>query len=155
MKLRKKRKADTSVEEFDITSLLDILVILLVFLLKSFTDSELTVDLANELALPYALQRGVTKEGVIVQVNQKKIIYYNKKPIGSAESEATLGNLGRMLKKKYSEINSLDEKNKKIENKLINLVFDQSLEYRYINQILDVSANSGFGKYKLIVQGDE
>ena len=43
MIVRKKRLASTEVEDVDITSLLDILVILLVFLLTSFNDSELSV----------------------------------------------------------------------------------------------------------------
>ena len=75
MKLRKKRKQNNDAEELDITALLDILVILLVFLLKSFNDSDLTVDLVNELSLPYSMSRTAGHHGVILQVNKKGNVF--------------------------------------------------------------------------------
>lgn len=155
MRLRRKRKSNNEVEEFDITSLLDILVILLVFLLKNFTDSELTLDIAKELALPYAFQRGVAQEGVIVQVNSKNIIYFNKKLLGSINSDKTLNDLAALLVAKAKELDKKLDEEKRDKPKLVNLVFDQSLQYESIDKILGLSAQSGFGKYKLIVQGDE
>ncbi|MGH1469517.1 MAG: hypothetical protein ACRBBP_11715, partial [Bdellovibrionales bacterium] len=67
MNFKRKKKRNYEVEDIDITSLLDILVILLVFLLKSFNDSDLTLDLVNELALPYSMSRGAANNGVILQ----------------------------------------------------------------------------------------
>lgn len=50
-----KRKRRES--ELDITSLLDILVILLVFLLKSYNSSELKVNVVDNLNLPSSESR--------------------------------------------------------------------------------------------------
>lgn len=153
MRMFKKRKKNLEVEEIDITSLLDILVILLVFLLKSFNDSELTLDLVNELALPYSLSRAAANNGVIVQVNKKKNVFLNTDAIGNLNDSDTLSNLKAMLLKKYSQIKSLQKEPKN--KQLINLVFDKGLKYSVIDEIMKVSTDSGFSQYKLIIQGEE
>ena len=151
MKLRRKSKKSTEVEEIDITSLLDILVILLVFLLKSFNDSDLTVDLANELALPYSIMRGNAADGVTLQVNKRRNVFLNGKAIGNLDSTRTTQQLGA----------NLIDAGKKLENKkmktpyLINLVFDKGLKYDSISKVMELSAENGFGKYKLIIQGED
>lgn len=157
MNFRKNRvKAATEVEEFDITSLLDILVILLVFLLKSFNDSELTLDLVNELALPYSESRIQAENGIIVQVNKRKEIYLNEKKLGTIYGSG-LNQLERSLKKEFKNSNAkLKAKGlKTTDNKLVNLVFDQGLSYLNIHKVLDVASDSGYGQYKLIVQAPE
>ncbi len=155
MNFRRKRKSNTKVEDIDITSLLDILVILLVFLLKNFTDSDLTVDMAKELALPYATQRGVAQQGVVVQVSSSSLVYYNNQLIGPLSSDSNIDQLKSLLNNHKAELDLKLDAAKKSEPKLINLVFDQSLTYETVNQILTIAADSGFGMYKLIVQGDE
>jgi len=157
MNFRKNRKkASVDVEEFDITSLLDILVILLVFLLKSFNDSELTLDLVNELALPYSQSRSQAEHGVIVQVNKRKEIYLNEKPMGTIQGDGLI-TLSKKLNSEFKESNAkLKSKGlKATDNKLVNLVFDQGLSYLYINKVLDVVSDAGYGQYKLIVQAPE
>lgn len=153
MRMFKKRKKGVEVEEIDITSLLDILVILLVFLLKSFNDSDLTLDLVNELALPYSLSRAAANNGVIVQVNMKKNVFLNTDVVGNLNDPDTLSNLKALLLKKYSQIKSLQKEPK--EKQLINLVFDKGLKYSVVDEIMKVSTDSGFSQYKLIIQGKE
>lgn len=152
MKLRKKRKASYDVEEIDITSLLDILVILLVFLLKSFNDSDLSVDLMNELSLPYSTTRGIAHNGVVVQMNKNKEIYLNNESLGNYGDDTVKNMLTQRLVKLHSK-NLRDDATQ--ENQLINFLFDKGLKYIEINDIMGMSSDVGFTKYKLIVQGDE
>lgn len=157
MNFRKNRaSASTEVEEFDITSLLDILVILLVFLLKSFNESELTLDLVNELALPYSQSRIQAESGIIVQVNSKREIYLNEKRLGTIYGRG-LTKLEKSLRAEFRVSNKkLKAKGlKTTDNKLVNLVFDQGLSYLNIHKVLDVASDSGYGQYKLIVQAPE
>ncbi len=156
MKIRKKRKS-SQVEEIDITSLLDILVILLVFLLRSFNDSELSVDIANELALPYSVSRAGAQHGIILQVNQQKNIFINTDIVGNLNDGETLNTLKSELLKRYKiKKDQVDSnKQKKEESFLINLIFDRGLTYETINDVMTTAAESGFGKYKLIIQGQE
>lgn len=158
MKFRQnKKKRSFEVEEFDITSLLDILVILLVFLLKSFNDAELTVDLVNELALPYSMSRAATNNGVILQVNNKRNVFLNTDVIGNMENPETLVKVRNMLEKEHkARLARIKEKTGKIEkDQLINFVFDRSLKFKEIDKIMNTTADVGFNKYKLIIQGEE
>ena len=62
--------------DLDITSLLDVLVILLVFLLKSYNASDLKLNLVKDLVVPNSDARTLGHHAVIVQVNShKKTIY--------------------------------------------------------------------------------
>lgn len=158
MKFRQgKKKRNFEVEEFDITSLLDILVILLVFLLKSFNDAELTVDLVNELALPYSLSRSPTHGGVILQVNAKKNIFVNTEVVGNMNNPKTFSKVQQLLKEEYRKRASrlkLKE-GKKEKEQLINFVFDESLQFVDIDKIMNVTSVVGYSRYKLIIQGEE
>lgn len=155
---KKRRKPNNDVEDMDITSLLDILVILLVFLLKSFNDSDLTVDLVNELALPYSLSRVGANTGLILQVNKKGNVFINADVIGNMSNPNTFNKIRASLNKEYKEKMQLALKGKKPSKdatQLINFVFDKGLKYASINKIMDVTSETGFGKYKLIIQGEE
>lgn len=153
MKFKQQRKKrNVEVEEFDITSLLDILVILLVFLLKSFNDAELTVDLVNELALPYSLSRSATNNGVILQVNNKRNVFLNTQVVGNLNNSNTSKKIMQILSKEYK---SLEKKRGKEKAQLINFVFDKTLKFKEIDQIMNLTSNVGFSKYKLIIQSQE
>ncbi len=137
--------------DIDITSLLDILVILLVFLLKSYNASDLKLDLVKSLTVPDSKARKLGNHAVIVQVDKNKNIWVDKKLIG------TIPNSG-------SEIPSLKEllENKKKEDrapaakkaKSINLVFDKNTPYKSLQKVMHTSAIVGFTEFKFIVQGN-
>jgi biopolymer transport protein ExbD len=158
LKRRHKRKA-IETEDVDITSLLDILVILLVFLLQTFSSSELTVNLADELSLPYSWARNYGRNGVIVQVNSVRKVWVNEKELGELNKEGETDDL------LYSELELLAKEEraklnlkKKVSDDVplfINLVFDKALKYEDIQKVMQTAAMAGFGKYKFIIQGTE
>lgn len=69
----KKRRTKREALEVDITSLLDILVILLVFLLKSYNSSGVIVTVPDGIKLPQSESQSINTPGVIVQVSPDKI----------------------------------------------------------------------------------
>lgn len=150
-KFKRKKKIQTSVEEFDITSLLDILVILLVFLLTRYDASDFRINLTNNLTLPSAFQKALVRRGEVIQVNSNRTIFLNGKKLGSLFSSSIVKKLGEELKIRAEE---LDKKEGKAHQKprIINLVFDKNLEYKSIDKILKLAAREGFTEYKLIVE---
>ena len=72
--------------ELDITSLLDILVILLVFLLKSYNASDLKLELMSKIFLPDSISRTLGNDAVIIQVDKNKKIWVDHKPIGQIQT---------------------------------------------------------------------
>ena len=91
--VKKKKELD-----IDITSLLDILVILLVFLLKSYNASDLKLDLVKNLVVPNSKARTLGNHAIIVQVDADKTMYVNKKKIGKISNSGEHMNLLAELK---------------------------------------------------------
>lgn len=137
--------------DLDITSLLDILVILLVFLLKSYNASDLRLDLVKNIKVPNSQARKLGGHSVIVQVDRESNIWIQKKRIGSVNSS------GQKIKSLFSYLENeqkiYKEKNKK-ENRSINLVFDKELSYKKMKKIMHTSALAGYTEFKFIVQGN-
>ncbi len=137
--------------EIDITSLLDILVILLVFLLKSYNASNLKLDLVKNLAIPDSDARKLGAHSVIVQVDKDNNIWLKRKRIGNVNSGAQ--KIESLYAALESEQKVYKEQNKKA-NKAINLVFDKELSYKKMKKIMHTSSLAGYTEFKFIVQGN-
>lgn len=162
--LKKKKELD-----IDITSLLDILVILLVFLLKSYNPSDLKLDLTDNLELPESISTLHGNQSVTIQVNKSRAIFINNKEIGRIpKTGSNITFLEKKLKKlkeqgdkelkefKSRDLSSVDKdliKAKERSNKQINIVLDQTLSYADMQKVMHASATAGFPKFKFIVKG--
>ena len=136
--------------DLDITSLLDVLVILLVFLLKSYNASDLKLDLVKNLVVPDSKTRVLGNHAVIIQVDKEQNIYVNKKKIGKLTTSGEDSVLLAELKAIRAEGRSPAEK----EAKKVNLVFDKDIPYKYMKSVMHTSAIAGYTEFKFIVQGN-
>lgn len=136
--------------EIDITSLLDVLVILLVFLLKSYNASNLKLNLVKDLTVPTSETRKLGEHAIIVQVDSNKKLYVNKKKIGEIRSSGENAELLATLKEMRESSRTEVEK----KAKMINLVFDQTLPYKVVKGVMHTSAIAGYTEFKFIVQGN-
>lgn len=145
---RKREKAEPM--ELDITSLLDILVILLVFLLKSYNATNLKLDLVKSLVIPDSKARDLGAHAIILQVDKDANIWCENKKIGRATEGNKIDPLYDFLKNKR-EIASTDESKKA---KSINLVLHKTLPYKAMQGVMHTSALAGYTDFKFIVQGN-
>ena len=161
----KRRRNKKGPFEIDITSLLDILVILLVFLLKSYNSSGITVDIPKEITLPTSAAQDLNTAGVMIQVSKGKI-WVDSKVVVDAESKNSKmfdhGNrriisLYDELVKKRDEITTLHKQvpEAKKFSGTANLIIDKSIKYSYVKKIMYTCASAGFQKYKFVVLAQE
>lgn len=136
--------------DIDITSLLDVLVILLVFLLKSYNASDLKLNLVKDLVVPGSDARKLGNHAVIVQVDSNKKLYVNNKEIGQITSSGENQELLAALKSLKEQARTPAEKTAKA----INLVFDQGIPYKVMKGVMHTSAIAGYTEFKFIVQGN-
>ena len=142
--------------EVDITSLLDILVILLVFLLKSYNPTDLKLDLKKGITLPNSRSEVLGGHAIIIQVNKERDLFVNNKIVGKVDA---LGGVIEGLRKELEVIRDAEkverEKNpRRLANlslKKINLVFDQKTPYKTLKDVMHTSAIVGFNEFKFIV----
>lgn len=157
--------------DVDITSLLDILVILLVFLLKSYNASDLKLEVAKNISLPDSKSEQLGNMAVIVQVSAEKDLWINNIRIGRVPAstdeklDILYGALQEEGKKQDEAIKELEQTvatnadkgalaTRKSNRKRVNIVMDQSLNYEVLRKIMHTSALAGFPEFKFIVQGN-
>jgi len=163
-KIKNRRRLKNELD-LDITSLLDILVILLVFLLKSYSASDLRVDLVENLSLPPSVSEDFGEMAVIVQINRRQEIWVNDESIGRLVAKnQIIESLSEKLKEiKENELQVLeasrnlasDEEISSKKEKLgrINLILDEEIPYQVMRQVMHTAATSGFPEFKFIVRG--
>ena len=71
--------------DVDITSLLDILVILLVFLLHSYNSSGIVINVPSGIELPRSASESPNTMGVMIQVSASKIWVDNEEILNSEQ----------------------------------------------------------------------
>ncbi len=164
--IRNKKRKSREAFELDITSLLDILVILLIFLIKSYNSSGITMNIPEGIELPKSQSESINTAGVIIQVSKDKIWVDSKTILDTSDLPKNLYDEGGRrviplfdeLTKKKEEIKSLNVqtggKAKKFGG-IINLIVDKSLKYSYVKKIMYTCASAGFKEYKFVVMGNE
>jgi biopolymer transport protein ExbD len=168
---RKRRKAKRlkqqhggDVHELNITPMLDLMTIILVFLLMNFASSSENVNVAN-LTLPYssaklpveeALTLIVTKDGILV--DQKLVARFtadgNFMPEDMPEGPA-----GYLVQPLYDALQGRSEHFKRIEEfggtqfqGRIAIIADKNLPYSIIFRVLYTAGRAEFGRFKMFVQ---
>ena len=158
------RKTKKEAFEVDITSLLDVLVIILVFLLKNYNSSGLIVNIPEGIKLPASKSQDLNTAGVIVQVSQEKIWVDNELLIEDTLETKEYDQGGRRIIALFNELvkkrNLVKEIEKRAENAkpfsgVINLVVDKEVKYTYLKKLLFTSAQAGYKAYKFIVLAEE
>lgn len=155
MKKKFSRKRERQEVDVDITSLLDILTILLVFLLKSYNASDLKLDLTKNLEMADSNAREMTKFAPVLQVNKEAKVFLNNKEIGRLPATGSMTELTAALKAeraKTEEINKGKLHPHKVE--LVNLVFDKDMDYNVVQRVMHDSALAGYSQFKFIVKGN-
>lgn len=152
--------------DLDITSLLDILTILIVFLLKSYNSSGIVINVPKGVELPTSESISLNSSGTIVQVSPEKI-WIEDKLVLDAENDKS-GNIyddgGKLIVPLYNELVSIKNDIKQIEMSTqgakkfsgkINLIVDKTLKYSYLKKVMYSCAEAGFRTYNFVVLGEE
>ena len=157
---KRSRRAVREVADLDITSLLDILVIMLVFLLKSYNSSGLVINIPKSVSIPHSVSTSINNPGVVVQVSPTMIWVDDKVILDSAydgfRKRRIVPLYNELINRKMTiqQVEKASDQAKKFSG-IINLVIDKSLKYSYIKKILYTSAEAGFMRYKFVVMGEE
>ena len=77
-KKRKEREAEGEIKELNITAMMDIMTIILVFLIKSYATSSLTMTSSDELKPPISTTRLTPKDTIAVTITPRHIMVGDK-----------------------------------------------------------------------------
>lgn len=159
------RKKSSRNFEIDITSLLDILVILIVFLLKSYNSSGIVMNIPKGVEIPNSQSATLNTSGTIIQVSPTTIWVEDEIIVDSnANSKQTYDQGGRRIIPLYNKLVEIRQNIKHIEKTThgakkfsgkVNLIIDKSLKYSYVKKLMYTCAEAGFRTYNFVVMGTE
>jgi biopolymer transport protein ExbD len=164
-KLKRGIPEGEDVAYLNITPMLDMMTIILVFFLKSFSVSVENIQLNDDLMLPsskslvkphQAVQVVITKkaisvEGETVAAVKKGAVDASVKRDGS--SGYLINPLLNQLQKHATRLKKIEKMTggrMKFKGEIV-LVADQGLPYRLISEILYTAGQAEYGKYRLLV----
>lgn len=156
-----KRVASTF--KIQITSMVDMFVILLVFLLKSYSTSPVNINPSDQLTLPAStstkdpsdvLKLVVSKAGIFV--DEKKVVEMKDGVIDAKDVDP---NDTQFIRALYTELDEQAKKTRTIASKNTELEFDgkvvmqaeRSLPYDLLKKIMYTSMMAGYSDVKIAV----
>jgi biopolymer transport protein ExbD len=161
---RHRKAPNTEITDLNITPMLDLMTILLVFLLMNFAQSTSNVNVAN-LTLPYsasklpveeALTMMVTRDGILV--DQRLVTRFDDKG-GLAVADLPDGPNGYLIRPLYDALQARADHFKRIEEfggtqfiGRIAIIADKGIPYAIMFRVLYTAGRAEFGRFKLFVQ---
>lgn len=159
---KKKKYTKKEAPDIDITSLLDILVILLVFLLRSYNATDLSVDVVKDLDLPISTTDQLGHSAIVVQVDKNGSVFVDNKELVGASFQ------GERIELLYNKLKEMEVEKKEAQAprapasagttsapipRPINILLHQKHTYEVMQKVMHTAALAGHDQIKLIVTG--
>ena len=158
---RKTRSSSRDEAEGDvnINSLMDIMVILLVFLLKSFGDQPVDVT-GQDLEVPKSTTQLTPEDMTTITVSRGAILVNDSKvtdvPVDKSQKRG--GETGLEIIPLLDELNStLDKKREEMKllgkefKPVVTVIADQTTRYRLLTEVMYTAGQAGLSKFKFAV----
>lgn len=168
-KRRKDRDAEGEIHDLNIYPMLDMMTIILVFLLKSYSASSVTLNGVDNLSPPTSSTTATPKETVAVTISKNHIMIDNKPVVdlkdfkvdASLKPEGANGMLIAPLKdafkQKVDNLKRLEAMNAEANpfTGELSVIADQHVPYRLLMEVLYTAGQAELGNYRFIViQGE-
>jgi len=153
---RREKKPPMNLE---LNSLLDVLVILLVFLIRHYSASDVEVAIQKGLLAPVSESVTEIKRGVTIQVSNDYKVYIEnqlitqltgKKGRWGSEDEFKIKNELANHREKIKQLYMQTSESVPFTG-IVNLIMDKRLNYNHVEMIMDLSSDVGFEQFKFIV----
>jgi biopolymer transport protein ExbD len=166
---RRARARAEEVSELNITAMMDMMTILLVFLLKSWSASSLSVNMSPDLRLPASTAQVRPQDDVNVTVSLREVAV-NDRPVVRAENglipaDAKDGGradglyvaaLGDALRREVEKQKYIARYNPGAPfSGRVNLIADRRIPYRTVVEVLYTAGQAELGEYRFMVMKRE
>jgi biopolymer transport protein ExbD len=154
----------------NITAMLDIMTIILVFLLKTLGESSASVPQSDDLKLPVSILRTApASEGVVVTISKSQILVGDDKVLTLPSAESLVNGVGAANKRNgptdlyivplgnaLLAARKIDKavrqaKGKDASSSEAIIIADGTIPYRLLSEVMFTLGQSEFGKYHLMV----
>ncbi len=152
-----------TIKDLNITPMMDMMTIILVFLLKSFASSQQSITMDQNLMVPKSQTNLKAKEAIQVTISKKIILVEGEgiAPISGGKVDPALkrdGENGYYISPLVEYLEKVAKREKKVaelqgqifEAQLL-VVADQTTPYRLLTEILYSCGQAGYANYRLLV----
>lgn len=159
-KKRKEREAAGEIRELNITAMMDMMTIILVFLLKSYSASAVAMTASEDIHPPISSTRFTPKDTVAVTVTPKTIIVGDKAVLqlknGQVPPEALHGRLvvplDIQLKKEVEKLKYIADRNPSAPfTHELSVIGDRKIPYDLLLTVLYTAGQNELENYRFVV----
>jgi biopolymer transport protein ExbD len=166
---RRARGRAEEVRELNITAMMDMMTIILVFLLKSYSASSLNVNFSDRLRIPQSTAQVQPQDNVNVTislgevaVNDRAVVRVERGLIPAAEKEGGrpdafyVGAIHEALRREVDRQKYIAQYNPRAPfTGRLNVIADRRIPYRTIMEVLYTAGQAELGEYKFMVMKAE
>lgn len=160
------RRKRLSVHDYplNLTAMMDMMTIILVYLLKSYSSDPNNIQTSDELKLPMSTTTFKTEEAVPVAITKKAILVNDKmvatvlngkvagKEKGGSEESMLIAPLLSAMKAEAEKQKMIAKYNKNKEFKgMVLVIGDKMVPFRLLTEVLYTVGQAEFGQYKFAV----
>jgi biopolymer transport protein ExbD len=159
-KKRKEREAAGEIKELNITAMMDMMTILLVFLLKSFASSSAAITASEDVRPPVSSTRASPKDTVAITITPRNILVGDKEVVRLANGVVPADQLqGRLvvgldaqLKKEVEKLKYIAERNPAAPfSKELSVIGDKRVPYDLLLTVLYTAGQNELENYRFVV----
>jgi len=166
---RKARHRAGEIKELNIVAMMDMMTILLVFLLKSYQASTLSVNQHEGLTIPVSSTQLVPQENISITVSMNEVAVNDRQVVqmqggvippsykeGGRAEAFYVGSVFEALKKEVDKQKYIAQYNKNAPfSGRINVVADKRVTYRTLMEVLYTAGQAELGEYKFMVMKND
>jgi biopolymer transport protein ExbD len=166
---RKARAAEGEVSELNITAMMDMMTIILVFLLKSYQTSTVNVTMTSELTVPVSSTQLAPQDNIGLSISMKEILVGERRIVeiqngvvpaavkeGGKADSFYIGAVYEALKKEVDKQKYIAQFNKAAPfTGRVNVVADKKIPYRTLMEVLYTAGQAELGEYKFMVMKND
>ncbi|WP_164017011.1 ExbD/TolR family protein [Pyxidicoccus trucidator] len=159
-KKRKEREAAGEIKELNITAMMDMMTILLVFLLKSFASSSAAITASEDVRPPVSTTRATPKDTVAVTITPKNILVGEREVLrlqnGQIPADKVQGRLvlplDAQLKKEVEKLKYIAERNPSAPfSRELSVIADKKIPYDMLLTVLYTAGQNELENYRFVV----
>jgi biopolymer transport protein ExbD len=160
-KKRKDREADGEIKELNITAMMDMMTIILVFLIKSYSASSITATASEDVRPPASTTRQIPKDTIAITVTPKGVLVADKRKVeltaGMAVRPSELSGklilpLDAALKKEVEKLKHIAERNPNAPfNHEVAIIGDKRVPYELLSSVLYTAGQNELENFRFVV----
>jgi biopolymer transport protein ExbD len=152
-----------TIKDLNITPMMDMMTIILVFLLKSFTSSSELIQLDQNLQVPSSTTHLKPKEAVPITITRKVVLVEGSPvvPVNSGRVDPTYkpqGDNGYLIAPIKDKLDLIAKREMRVAERMghkfdgeLMVVADKTTPYRLLTEVLYSCGQAGYANYRLLV----